>query len=291
MSLKKVKIIGCDINSIEMFKSFYEMAEDVIDDMSFNYKSLIFTAKDESIDFYVIIGFTTIDYYNPSKSIVLQMEPWVYDLSKNWGVKCWGVWSNPDPNTFMHVHNHKRYLNPAQWFFKIPQHINYERKNKIIAIISSKYLDSGHKNRIDFIKYVESLDYDIIDIYGYENFHNFKGYKGTVSNKNIIQNYKYMLSAENNNEHNYATEKIWEAYIAYTLCLYDGCPNLLNYVDDNSYIKVSLNNKKESLDILLNTISDNLWEKYLPNIINTRQKVIEKYNVFEVINNIILQQC
>ena len=47
------------------------------------------------------------------------MEPWVYDDSKNWGVKTWGEWSIPDKN-FLYVGSHKRYLNNVQWQIEIP---------------------------------------------------------------------------------------------------------------------------------------------------------------------------
>lgn len=271
-----MKIIGLDIDSKILTNDFLYMQN--------KNTNLIFT--EEEPDYYVIIGYTN-EKYNPEKSIVLQMEPWVYDKSKLWGVKCWNEWAIPDKNKFMHVHRHIDYLNPAQWFFYPPKYINYKRKNNIIAIVSSKYIDTGHINRVDFIKYVEEQGYDIIDVYGYSNYHNFKNYKGTIEDKSIIQEYKYILSAENNNEYNYATEKLWEAYIAYTLCIYDGCPNIDNYVDPNSYIKINLENKQESLEKILNIISEDIWINRLSSIIDTRKLIIDKYNVLEIINKII----
>lgn len=251
---------------------------------------IILTNNDKIPDYYVIIGYTD-EFHIPNKSIILQMEPWVYDKSKPWGVKCWKEWAIPDATKYLHVRRHVHALNPAQWFFYPPKTINYNRNNKIIAIVSSKYIDTGHINRVDFIKYVEAMGYtDIIDVYGYENYHNFKNYKGLIVDKSIIQEYNYMLSAENNNEYNYATEKLWEAYIAYTLCLYDGCPNINDYVDPDSYIKIDLSNKQKSLEVILNILSNNTWSERLENIINTRKIVISKYNALEIIYNIICQQ-
>lgn len=263
------------------------MADDKIDIHSFKYKSFIFTSQNIDIDYYVIIGYSSTEYYDPKKSIVLQMEPWVYDNSKEWGVKCWGKWSNPSKQEFMHVHRHVDYLNPAQWFLQTPKTINLIRKNKVIAIISSKYIDTGHINRIDFIRYVESLGHDIIDVYGYQNYHNLKSYKGTIPNKIIIQDYKYMLSAENNNEYNYATEKIWEAFITGTLCFYDGCPNLSDYVSSMSYVPVSLCNYSDTLQIILHAMNNDLWSQKLSYILEARKLTIEKYNIFEIVSGII----
>ena len=35
------------------------------------------------------------------------MEPWVYDLSKKWGVKTWGEWAEPNCNKFLAVRGRK----------------------------------------------------------------------------------------------------------------------------------------------------------------------------------------
>ena len=110
-----------------------------------------------NIDYYVIINKPQDDkvYYDPSKTIVFQMEPWVEDNSKNWGVKTWGKWANPDPTQFLHVHNHQNYLNNVQWQIKIPQTFPKTRKNQVLSILSEKNFDTGHQKRIQFIQYLE----------------------------------------------------------------------------------------------------------------------------------------
>lgn len=238
--------------------------------------------------FYVILNFTcNNDFYVPSNTIVLHMEPWVYDDSKNWGVKTWQNWANPCKKKFLHVRKHLDYLNPAQWTFKIPEQICMSRHNKVIAIISSKAIDIGHINRINFVHYVESLGLDIIDVYGYKNYHNFRNYKGTIENKLIIQDYKYILSVENNREYNYATEKIWEAFIAGTMCFYDGCPNLSDYVNSKSYVPVDCSNYEQTLQIITDAIQNDVWFQNLEYILEAKEKTINEYSIFEVINNIL----
>ena len=49
----------------------------------------------DNIDYWVIINKPPPnEYYNPAKTIIFQMEPWVNDPTKNWGVKTWGEWAN-----------------------------------------------------------------------------------------------------------------------------------------------------------------------------------------------------
>jgi hypothetical protein len=237
-------------------------------------------------DYYIIIGYAINQFYEPTKSIIFQMEPWVYNINKPWGVHAWKEWAIPNVNKFKHVRRHVNYLNPAQWFFKEPEIINYNRKNKIIAIISNKLNDTGHINRINFIRLIEKYFPDLIDVYGYHNYHNLKSYKGTISDKSIIQDYKYMFSVENNNEYNYATEKIWESFIAETFCFYDGCPNLSDYVDSKSYMAIDSSNPK-SLSIVIDAIKNDLWSERLSYIKSAKKLTKERYNILEVINGII----
>ena len=43
------------------------------------------------------------------------MEQWVYDNTKNWGVKTLGEWANPDENKFLQVRNHNNFINACAW--------------------------------------------------------------------------------------------------------------------------------------------------------------------------------
>lgn len=264
---------------------------------NFIYKDIELVYNTDHIDYYVILNYHNEVDYNKN-NIVLQMEPWVYDNKKQWGIKQWKEWSIPDYRKFLYVRRHVNSLNPAQWFFIPPVLLSKDEENnkrhsknqdKMIVILSDKYSDSGHINRVDFVKFVENSNLDIIDVYGYKNYHNFKNYKGTIPDKSIISQYKYMLSAENNNEKNYATEKIWESFMAGTLCFYDGCPNLQDYIDIKSFIKVDLTDKNNSLKIILNSIKNNEWYNRYNIILNTKKIIIEKYNALEIINDIIVK--
>ena len=174
------------------------------------------THENREIDYYVIINSPPDDeVYEASKTIVFQMEPWVYDETKKWGVKTWGnKWSNPDPIIFLKVFTHKTYLNNVQWQIDYPFHStpvmdSDKRLNKVATICSSKNFDKGHILRNTFIHYYEQRqklennnNKTIIDVFGRENYHKFNiVYKGTVphDNKyNVYSNYKYCFGVENN---------------------------------------------------------------------------------------------
>lgn len=251
------------------------------------YKNLEFVY--DNPDYYVIISFAMYyDTYIPERSIIFQMEPYVYDLTKNWGIHAWPKeWSDPNVKEYLHVRKHSEHLNVAQWMFTEPKEINLKRKDKFIAIISEKLMDSGHINRVEFIKYIEFLGYDIIDIYGTANHHNFRNYKGTLDNKIIQTEYKYVFSVENNKEYNYATEKIWESFISCSLCFYDGCPNLSDYINSLAYVAIKCSNKELTLNAMIKAIDNDLWSQRLPYIIEAKDKTVNEYGFFEVVYNIL----
>lgn len=254
------------------------------------YKNLEFV-ENEPIDYYIIISFATDDeHYIPEKTIILQMEPWVYDRSKNWGIHAWPKkWSDPDKSLYFHVRQHKDFLNTAQWTFPIPKEIKTTKLNKFIAIISDKYIDEGHINRVNFIKYIESKGHNFIDVYGHSNSHKFKNYMGFLESKIIIEDYMYVFSVENNREFNYATEKIFEAFIAGSLCFYDGCPNLSDYFNEMSYVPIDCADKDHTLQIMLNALESNLWQERLQYIEDAKKLTYSKYGFLPIINNLLQQ--
>lgn len=274
--------MGCDISSEKMCKEFL-----VMNDNNPIYKNLEFTWEDDDIDYYIIISFATNDFHVPERTIVFQMEPHMLDSDKLWGSKRWGVWANPDPNVYMHVRQHPKYLNVAQWMFMEPNTINTKRKDKVMAVISEKTHDVGHQNRINFIKYVEDHGYDFIDVYGTANHHGFKNYVGTLDSKILQTEYKYVFSSENNYEDGYITEKLWESFVTCSLCFYHGAPDSGKYIHPYAYVPIDSSDKEGTLQIMLDAIKNDLWSKRLHNIIKMKDKTVNEYGFFPLVYKLI----
>jgi len=227
------------------------------------------------------------EYFEAKKTIVFQMEP-----SEN--RKDWGSWKNPDPNVFMKVFHHKNELNVVQWRFKTnysnySKNIEYDKKDKCCILLSSKNWFKGHKKRIELLKYIETQNIECVDIYGKENYHGFKNYKGKVPNEDpyeIYKQYKYVINFENNQEHNYATEKIWEPLLCDCLTFYWGCPNLNEYIDEKSFVYLEEDIEK-SFQIIQKCLDENKWKEIVEVIRNEKKKVLEEYGLFSKIYKII----
>jgi GR25 family glycosyltransferase involved in LPS biosynthesis/glycosyltransferase involved in cell wall biosynthesis len=242
--------------------------------------------SEEKADYYIIVNFPPEgEFYVPQKTIIFQMEPWVNDNSKNWGVKTWGIWAEPDPSLFLHVNSHKKFLNPAQWNFNENLENIPSKKDQVVNILSYKTNDVGHNLRIRFLDEISK-----IDIYGKENYHKLKSYIGKVPNDNrynVYSKYKYVLAVENNSETNYATEKIWEALLCECLPFYWGCPNLENYINPNAFVRLPLEDIEESKRIVEQAIKEDWWSMRIDAIREAKKKIINELGFFPMIKNII----
>ena len=111
---------------------------------------IVFDSKNP--DYYVIVNHPiNNEYYEADKTIVFQMEPLVYDESKNWGVKTWGEWARPDESKFLRVYKEKNLFVKSQC-----ENIKQNKINKIVSICSHKNYDAGHILRNNFIRRMET---------------------------------------------------------------------------------------------------------------------------------------
>ena len=283
----RVKFIG---NFWDTSKKLIEEFKLMIPNNLDMFENIQITDQDSDIDYYVIINMPKDDstYYNPKKTFVFSMEP---DVMK----ETWGKWRHPNPNDFLYVHNK---LNPVQWRFTHVSSCNDINKNdtnknynKVACILSHKKYFIGQKKRIDFVNVLEKGECEnIIDVFGKENYHNFRSYKGVVPNdntSNILTQYKYYFMCENNQQVDYATEKIWEPIICECLCFYWGCPNLSNHIDSRAYVALDLNDMEQSKCIVKKAIEEDWWSVRIDIIRAEKQKILTNLGFFPTLKNII----
>jgi len=296
----RVKMLCNWCSSEQLCKEWANMCDDVT---RFQWKNIemTWTDKREEIDYYVIINSPPPNsYFEPLKTIVFQMEPWVNDSTKPWGVKTWGKWAEPNPAEFLAVRGRKTpHHNNAFWQLELTYNqllnlkITEEKQHIISSICSSKYFDEGHIARIDLLKYIEQKnDPNVqIDIYNQDNVHNFKNFNGPVSpyvdkSKGMLQ-YKYYFMIENNYEENFITEKIWEPILCESLVFYYGCPNITDYIDSCAFVLLDVNDFEKSYQIIKQAIEEDWHTQRIGVIRQEKHKILNKLAFFPTIENII----
>lgn len=283
--ITKIKLLSnfCSIRELSLL--WNKMSKG---NLTWNNIQLCFDEKD-NIDYYIIINKPNgKEQYDKSKTIVFRMEPDT-DLNEN---NHWNEWYD-SKDEFLYFCDLNRYRNNTEWHLGsnydqlITQKIN---KTKLLSsVCSSLYNMEGHKFRIDLLKYIENKNELSIDIYGRENLFKFKNYKGSLPshNKNDgVLPYKYTFISENCDRENYFTEKLSDAILGETLCFYWGCKNINDFIDERSFIKLPFN-LEQAYQVIKTSINNNEWEKRIDCIKTEKLKILNYYNFFPRIENLI----
>ncbi len=287
-NVKRIKMIG---NFWDTQQALVDEFNYMIPDKSYQYKDIEITCSDINIDYYIIINQpkTNDVFYDPLKTLVFTLEPEA--INNPYGTHTWGKWAKPDPKDFLYVHTRNN-LNAVQWRLNIPYErlVNQQTKylDKVASIVSYKNYFEGHKNRIQFIKHIQ--DERIMNVYGKENFHNFNNYKGPLPNDepyNVLMPHKYYFMTENNQETNYATEKIWEPILCECLCFYWGCPNLTDYIHPEAFVQLDLNDFEKSKQIIIQAIKEDWWSQRIDIIRKEKNKILNQLGFFPTIHKIL----
>jgi len=157
-------------------------------------------------------------------------------------------------------------------------------KEKLISVITSiKSVTDGHRKRYDFVMKLKEYFGDKIDIYG-------QGINNINDKWDAIAPYKYHIAIENTSIEDYWSEKIADSYLGGAYPLYYGCTNIDKYFSPESYSLIDINDFEKSVQIILNVIENNLYEKRVQNIYQAKDLILNKYNVFALINEYIQNQ-
>lgn len=127
---------------------------------------------------------------------------------------------------------HKR----IEYFKKMEPLINIKNvpfKDKKFCLFVSKNNLNINKNSI--IKMLHTIDkVDFIHIY--DDILLDKSCYNDETLLKIFNQYKFIVCFENSKTDGYITEKIFNAFLAKTIPIYDGAPNITSFIDPNSFV-------------------------------------------------------
>ena len=124
----------------------------------------------------------------------------------------------------------------------------------------------------------------------------YKGELGAYHNQTIVNNktkydalidYKYTICIENCSKKNYFTEKITDAFLCWTIPIYFGCPNISDYFPIDSFYIINPNDNN-CLENIINIINKPITDKQLNALEESRNLVLNKYNIWNTIENILI---
>ena len=168
-----------------------------------------------------------------------------------------------------------------------------KRDKKVCAIISNKKTCQGHLKRLNFIKYFCQRYPGVLDVYGAgmdkEGLgDNFKGQSvfGDGTKLDWLTQYEYSICLENGQKNGYFSEKIVDAFMAYTVPIYWGAPDIKNYFPEKSFYTIDVTNSSSPTEVLA-IISRPVTQAMINNLQLSRNRVMEQYNWWPSIQKII----
>jgi hypothetical protein len=147
-------------------------------------------------------------------------------------------------------------------------------KTRGVSWISSHLgLLPGHRRRNALREYLIHRQPGRIDMFG-------RGIRYIENKWDALAPYRYSLAIENSSSRDYWTEKVADCFLSWTVPLYDGCTNLEDYFDPDSFIRIDASDHAATSRCIDELIQSDEWERRMPAIAESRRRVLEEYQMF-----------
>jgi len=154
-------------------------------------------------------------------------------------------------------------------------------KERLISTVcsSKKQRHTLHYDRYDFTQRLAAALPEM-DVFGH-------GVRNMEDKAEALDPYRYHVIVENQICPHYWSEKLADAFLAFTLPFYCGCPNLSDYFDPESCLPIDIRNFDASVGVIRDAIAGHAYEKRLPAIVEARRRVLDEHNLFALLHRII----
>jgi len=153
--------------------------------------------------------------------------------------------------------------------------INYEKKNKISYLTSSKTMTVGHNFRHEIYNALSGIN----NINEFEYVQHMSPPRLETKNE-ILNDSKFSIILENSRHNNYFTEKIIDCFISKTIPIYWGCSNIDEYFNMDGII---LFNDTNNLFEILAGITPELYDEKIQAIEDNFNRAQQFFPVFKKI--------
>jgi hypothetical protein len=173
----------------------------------------------------------------------------------------------------------------VQYPAKQSYHLDYDQlkamqsfhKTKLLSVISTtKTMTQGHRQRLEFLRRLQSHFGNRLDVFGH-------GFEPIEDKWDAIAPYRYHIVLENSSWPDYWTEKLADTFLAGALPLYWGCPNLADYFPTGSLKLIDRDDPDKAIAAIENAIGQNEYESSTAKIMDARELVLDRYNLFAVL--------
>jgi hypothetical protein len=154
-------------------------------------------------------------------------------------------------------------------------------KSSLISTVCSAKQQSHtlHRARYNF---TQKLKHSLpaLDIFGH-------GVRPISDKADALDSYRYHLAIENHLCPHHWTEKLSDAFLGGCLPFYHGCPNYTDYFPKESVIPIDIEDFDGALRIISEAMNNGEYEKRLPYILESRNRVLNEHGLFPLLTRII----
>jgi len=169
----------------------------------------------------------------------------------------------------------------AMWWSYIPfnhfaKHHSFSKTKNFSCLISNKQVTEGHCNRLKFLNEYQKK-YNNLDRYG-------RGTSKELSRADTafaFKHYQYSLVCENGQYKNYATEKLFDCFLNWSMPIYWGATNVYDYFPKDSLYTIDVIN--DSVDKLYDITQKPITKENLDAMKEARELILYKYNMWEIL--------
>jgi len=143
----------------------------------------------------------------------------------------------------------------------------------ISVICSNKAMVAGHRRRLRFVE--QLLEASPMPRFG-------RGYHELADKWDGLAPFRYSVAVENSRHDHYWTEKIADCFLAGTVPIYWGAPNIRDYFPEEAMIIIDTLEPAEVARIIRANATPESYQRRLPALLEAKRRVLENYNLFEV---------
>jgi hypothetical protein len=141
------------------------------------------------------------------------------------------------------------------------------------VICSDKATIDGHRRRLRFVEGL--IEHISMPRFG-------RGFNALSDKWDGLAPYRYSIAIENSQHDHYWTEKIADCFLAGTVPIYWGAPNIRDYFPAEAMIVLDTLDPREAARIIKAEATKEGYEKRLPALREAKRRVLEDYNLLQL---------
>jgi hypothetical protein len=155
-------------------------------------------------------------------------------------------------------------------FDELAAHSPPEKSRALSWVVSDTRVLPGHRRRLRFLRRIRGRVE--LDLYG-------RGFARLADKWDGLAPYRYSLAVENLSAPHYWTEKVADCFLAWTMPIYYGAPNLADYFPAESFVWLDIEDRRAP-ERLAEIVRSDRAERSRDAIAEARRRVLHEHQFF-----------